>query len=187
MQTTATAPASSAAPRRTVTDIVAEDRRRAVGAHGAEAATEAQLLPVRRAMAHPKIPKGPRIHASITLRAGASKEQAGRLMNQLGAHIEGRVSADRAPSARARSPRQKLPPVSADAGTVELQELATAAHGKAAATANQIGRLDQMIQDGQGPEAARARAADLLDAGISYADAGAMLDWLKKGIVPAAA
>ncbi|MEW5925958.1 MAG: hypothetical protein AB1941_00590 [Gemmatimonadota bacterium] len=182
-----TAPASSTAPRRTVADIVAEDRRRAVAAHGAEAATEAQLLPIRRAMAHPKVPRGPRIHASITLRAGASREKASKLMNQLGAHIEGRVAADRAPTTRVRTPRQKLPPVSDNAGTAELRELAIDAHGDAAATPNQIGRLDQMIQDGQGPEAARARAADLLDAGISYDDAGAMLDWLKKGIVPAAA
>lgn len=187
MQTTAAAPASSAAPRRTVADIVAEDRRRAVAAHGDRAATEAQLLPIRRAMAHPRVPNGPRIHARITLRAGASGEQASRLMNQLGAHIEGRMSADRAPSARERAPRQKLPPVSDDAGTAELRELAIAAHGDAAATTNQIGRLDQMIQDGEGPQKARDRTADLLDAGISYADAGAMLDWLKKGIVPAAA
>ena len=44
---------------------------------------------------------------------------------------------------------------------------------------NQIGRIEQMVWDRQGPESVRERAGDLLDAGLSFGDASDLLDQLK--------
>ena len=160
--------------------IVTEDRRRSVAAHGEErAASVAQCRAIRNTIAHPMVPEGPRIHARIALRNGIAAQAASRLLYQLGRHIEGEAAPAAPKPATPREPRAKLPPVRNDANTAELHRLAVAAHGEAAATLNQIGRLEQMVCDAQGPADVLERAADSLDGGLSFAGASELLDLLK--------